>query len=256
MFQLRELQQAFLKHLLGTPSPISEHIQSTADTSVQQRLDIYASGYRLRLKEAITTDFDNLHGYLGDDLFDQLLDCYIDTYQSKHPSLRYYSQHITELLAEQKPFVQYPELIEIAKIEQAFNDSFDAADCATADIEKLGQIAAESWPTLCVQLHASVQLLDLDHNSFAIWKALSEEQTPPALIKEKHTWLIWRKGLISRYRALSDAESFALTRAMNGDDFATLCEGLLDYFDEEQTPAKAVGFLQTWLVEMMVCDIQ
>jgi len=256
VFQLRELQQAFLKHLLGAPSPISEHIQSTTDTSAKQRLNIYASGYRLRLKEAITTDFDSLHGYLGDDRFNQLLDCYIDTYQSKHHSLRYYSQHIPELLAKQKPFSQHKELIELAKIEQAFNDSFDAADCATADIEKLGHIATESWPTLRVQFHASVQLLDFNYNTFAIWKALSEEKTPPTVIKEKNLWLIWRKGLVSRYRVLSDAEYFALTRAIKGDDFSVLCEGLLDYFDEENTPAKAVGFLQTWLTEMMVCDIQ
>jgi hypothetical protein len=253
--QLRELQQSFMKHLLGTPSEVIEHIQSTTDASAKQRLGIYASGYRLRLKEAITSDFGCLHGYLGDAMFDHLMDCYIDKYQSQHPSLRYYSQHITELLTQQKPFADFPQLVEIANIEQAFNNSFDATDCTAIDIEYLGQIAVESWPTLKIQLHASVQLLSCNHNSFAIWKALTEENTPPALIKENSTWLIWRKDLISRYRALSDAETCALAHAMQGDNFSDLCEGLLEHFDEELTPVKAVTFLQTWVNEMMVCRI-
>jgi len=254
MSQLRELQQSFMNHLLGTPSKVVEHIQSTDDTSAQQRLDIYCSGYRLRLKEAITTDFDRLHGYLGDEMFDKLMDCYIDKYQSQHPSLRYYSQHICELLAQQKPFCDYLELVEIASIEQTFNNSFDAADCTTINIDHLSQIAVESWPTLQIQLHASVQLLSCEYNSFAIWKALAEDKTPPALIKETATWLIWRKDLVSRYRVLDDAETYALTRVTQGDNFGDLCEGLLKYFDEEQTPIKAVTYLQTWINEMMVCE--
>ena len=254
MHQLKELQQSFMKDLLGMPSRVAESIQSSKDTSAQQRLSVYASGYRLRLKEAITTDFDCLHGYLGDDMFDQLMECYIDNYQSQHTSLRYYSQHITELLKQEKPFAEHPELVEIATIEQTFNNSFDAADCTTVDIEQLSQIVVESWPTLQIQLHASVQLITCDHNSFDIWKALSEENNPPSLVKENTTWLIWRKDLISRYRAVSDAEAYALKRVLKGDNFGVLCEGLLDYFDEEQTPVKAVTFLQNWINDLMVCE--
>ena len=254
MPQLKELQRSFLKHLLGISSEVAESIQSSNDTSAQQRLSIYASGYRLRLKEAITTDFDCLHGYLGDVMFDQLMEHYIDNYQSQHTSLRYYSQHITELLKQLKPFAEHPELVEIATIEQTFNDSFDAADCSTIGIEQLSQIAIESWPTLQIQLHASVQLITCDYNSFDIWKALSEENSPPPLVKENTTWLIWRKDLISRYRAVSDAEAYALDRVLKGDNFGALCEGLLDYFDEEQTPIEAVTFFQNWINDLMVCD--
>ena len=255
MSQLRQLQQSFLNQLLGAPSTIVEHIQSTPDTSAEQRLSIYASGYRLRLKEAMMSDHGCLHGYLGDQMFEQLMDDYIDRYHSQHASLRYYSQHIIELLAQQKPFSDYPELLEIAQIEQAFNNSFDAANCTAIGIEQLAQLAADSWPGLQLQFHASVQLLPCKYNSFPIWKALSEEQTPAALEKENTTWLVWRKGLVSRYRALDDAQANALKQAMEGANFAELCEGLLDYFDEAEIPTHAITYLQSWINEMMVCDI-
>jgi|GEM_PF-5403005 len=73
MFELRQLQQSFFNHLVGSASDAVNHIKSTIDTSAEERLHIYASGYRMRLKEAISNDYERLHGYLGDELFDQLM---------------------------------------------------------------------------------------------------------------------------------------------------------------------------------------
>lgn len=251
---LRQLQKSFFDHLLGAHSNIVERIESTPDTSAQQRLDIYASGYRLRLKEAISTDYERLHFYLGDDLFYRLVDCYIDKYNSSHPSLRYYSQHMLELIQQTQPFSDIPEVFEIATIEQAFNDSFDAANCSTISNDQLAEIDAEAWPSLRLQFHSSVRLLSFEYNSFPIWKALSVEQTPPTLEKDASHWLVWRKGLVSRYRTIDDAERCALGLALNGGEFGNLCEGLLDYYDEQTTPQKAIYFLQGWITEKMICN--
>ena len=256
MSDLRQLQQSFFGHLVASPTDIAEHIQSTAVMSADDRLELYASGYRLRLKEAISTDYDRLYSYLGDEMFEQLMDAYIDAYQSHHPSLRYYSQHMTELLSQQAPFSDYPELLELAKIEQAFNDSFDAATCTTVGIERISELAQEDWPLMTIKFHSSIRVLHLDTNSFQIWKALSEDQSPPALVNEFSNWVIWRKNLVSRYRALSEPEAVALDLVLKGTNFSELCEKLLDYFDEEQTPVQAITYLQTWINEKMVCQLQ
>jgi len=255
MTGLRQLQQSFFGHLVGSSTDVVEHIQSTKVISAGQRLGIYANGYRLRLKEAISTDYERLHSYLGDEMFEQLMDAYINKYHSHHPSLRYYSQHMTELLAQQAPFSDYPELLELAQIEQAFNDSFDAANCTTVSIQQITEIAQEDWPSLQIKFHASIQLLPLRTNSFPIWKALSEEQVPPESSHEASSWIIWRKDLVSRYRTLSEPEAHVIDMALKGANFGDLCEGLLDYFDEEQTPVQAITFLQTWINEKMVCQL-
>ncbi|MCK5360966.1 MAG: putative DNA-binding domain-containing protein [Gammaproteobacteria bacterium] len=255
MPELRQLQQSFMGYLLGEASPVVEQIESSADTSAQQRLDIYATGYRLRLKEAIMSDYGRLHFYLGDESFELLMDRYIDKYHSPHTSLRYYSEHIEALLAEHKPFSEVPELVEIARIERAFNDSFDSANCNTMKIEQLAQIQPEDWPEVHLQFHSSLKVLPCEYNSFPIWKALSEEETPPTLVKENSSWIVWRKELVSRYRTLSDEEADALNMAMAGGSFGEICKKLLDHFDEETTPQQAIFFLQTWINEKMVCQL-
>jgi len=252
---LKQLQQSFFGHLIGEQTDAITHIKSSPDRTAAQRLHIYASGYRLRLKEAISTDLDKLFSYLGDDLFEQLMDDYIDRYQSKHPSLRYYSQHICELLASQKPFLDYPELLEMAQIEQAFNHSFDAADCDTITLDSIAQVAPDAWAELSIKFHASLTVLLLQKNTFEIWKALSDEQHPPESIVDPAHWMIWRKDLISRYREVSEAENTILNLAMNGANFTQLCEAVLAYCEEDQAAIQVIALLQSWIDEKLVCQL-
>jgi len=255
MTGLRELQHNFLNHLLEKPASIEKEIVSDQHASSQQRLGFYANGYKLRLKEAIGTDYEQLHAYLGDELFEQLMDQYISQIQSHHPSLRYYSQHMPALLAEKEPWSQSPELSELAIIEKSFCDSFDSADQVPVGVNMLAQIEPDHWPTLQLKFQDSVTLLPLEYNSFLIWQALSEEDIPPAAESDVATWLIWRSELISSYAVLSEAETCAIKTMQAGGDFSALCESLLAFYDEQETPQQAIALLQGWLVNNMVCEL-
>jgi len=255
MSGLRDLQHEFLNYILEKPSVIVDNIVSSRDVTAKQRLDLYACGYKLRLKEAMLTDYEQLHAYLGDDLFEQLMETYIEHYPSHHPSLRYFSKNIPVILTENEPWTRAPELLEIAVIEKAFCDSFDADDSTTATLQDLSLVELQDWPMLKVRFHDSVQLLSMKHNSVQIWQALSDSKIPPDVEQDPATWLIWRKALVSQYRALSDAEESTIRLMMSGGDFSELCEALLDYYNEEETPQQAIALLQGWLSNEMVCQL-
>ena len=256
MHALRKLQHEFLGYLLDDAQhDIVERIESTPRRSAEQRMVFYGNAYSLRLKEALTTDYDRLHGYLGDELFDSLMSHYIESYPSHHPSLRYFGQHMVELVEQLEPFKQLPEVAEITRIEQSFANSFDAADCQCVSLEQLVQLEPESWATLTLRFHDAVQLLPQHYNSFQIWRALANEETPPQKTTDDTSWLIWRQDLVSRYRALESAELAALTVAMSGGSFADLCAALLEHFSEQETPQKAVVYLQQWINDQMVCEL-
>ncbi len=255
MQALRRMQQSFLGHLLGRPSDAVDYIQSTPEASAAQRLGIYASGYRLRLKEALETDYERLHAYLGDDLFDQLMDAYIDRFPSHATSLRDYSRHMDVLLRETLPFSGIPVLRELERIERAFNHSFDAADAAPLDPACLESLPPEAWPGMRLELHASLSVLDCAFNSFPIWRALSRDEVPPEVAHEPSTWVVWRKDLVSLYRSLPPDEADALAVARDGGDFSALCEALLAHHAEQEVPVQAVTLLRTWIDEQMVVGL-
>ncbi|PCJ31361.1 MAG: hypothetical protein COA90_06315 [Gammaproteobacteria bacterium] len=254
MSELQHLQQRFMAYLLDKSSNIVNDIESTAMLSAADRLDIYGSAYKLRLKEAITTDYDKLASYLGDDQFDQLMERYIEKHPSHTTNLRYFSIYLPELVQDEAPFNQLPELYELACIERAFADSFDAQNQQFANLDELAALPTEAWATLQFRFQQSTQLLWLKHNSFQIWQALANDKTPPKLENVEPTaWVLWRRAdLISHYRLLSPAEVTALELAINGETFAVVCEKLLDFFSEQDTPLKAITFLQSWISEQML----
>jgi hypothetical protein len=256
--QLLKLQQDFMHYVLGESSEIVPQIESTPALSAIGRLDIYATAYKLRLKEAITTDYEVLHTYLGDEQFDSVMETYIKHYPSHITNLRYYSIDMTALLKTQAPFNQHPVLAELATIESSFANSFDSKDQSIITLNELATIAAEAWATLQLNFQPSVQILPMAFNSFAIWRAISNDDAPPALetASENLNWVLWRRAdLISHYRPLDVAEHVALNLALQGENFAVICEALLDFFSEEETPMKAVSYLQSWVTEEMLSSL-
>ena len=256
MASLHKLQQNFMGYLLdNTEIQIVDSIVSTPERSASQRLQFYGNAYRLRLKEALGTDYERLHSYLGDELFDKLAGRYIELYPSSHPSLRYFGAHMVELVSTMEPFIQWPEVTEIASIELAFNNSFDACNAETITLSQLQGLAPEAWTRFTLTFHDSVQLLPQHYNSFQIWQALSEQQAPPARKLDSSTWVIWRQDLISRYRSLQQPELTALQSALCGGSFVDICEVLMTFYNEQETPQQAVGFLQQWIHDQMICKL-
>jgi len=256
MSALRKIQNEFLDYLLDhSQVDIVDRIESSPARSSAQRMTFYGNAYVLRLKEALMTDYEMLHCYLGDELFEQLMDSYIEQHPSQHTSLRYFGQHMVELTQQLEPFKQLPEVAEMAKIEQAFATSFDAANSPAVSLNQLADLNPEAWATLRLSFHDSVQLVPQHYNSFQIWRALSNDETPPEKHTDKTSWLIWRQDLVSRYRALEPAELSALTTALSSGSFADICETLLEHFSEEETPQRAVGYLQQWINDQMLCEL-
>lgn len=255
MNTLRKLQYEFLNYLQDDSTvDIVKRIESSQQCSARQRMSFYGNAYTLRLKEALSTDYERLHSYLGDELFDSLMQHYIDNYPSHHPSLRYFGKHMLELVERMEPFKSLTEVAEITRIEQAFANSFDAADCPCVSLDQLTQLSPDAWASLSLNFHAGVQLLPQQHNSFQIWQALANEETPPQKNADDTTWLIWRQDLVSHYRALECAELTALSVAMSTGNFADICEALLEHFSEQEVPLKAVGYLQQWINDQMVSE--
>lgn len=253
---LRESQQQFMNYLLDQQQlEIEQQIVSSPNRPARTRLFYYANGYRLRLRETLMGEYERLHGYLGDDYFEQLVQLYIDRYPSQYPSLRDFGQHMLELVSTTEPFSQWPEVAELVGIEQAFQHSFDSANAVPIEWQSLVQLEPEQWAGLALEFHPSLQLLPLQRNSFAIWQALANEQTPPPCEAAEACWMVWRKDLISQYRSLSAAEVTALRIMQNGAGFAELCEELMPILGEEQTPLQAIGFLQQWVGDQLVVGL-
>lgn len=251
---LAQRQREIQARLLGSGRDPQGIVLGDARLSAAQRLDIYADAYRARLCEALVADFGALHAYLGDEQFERLAHAYLEAFPSRHFSLRGFGENLSTFLRERSPYAQHPELCELARFEWALCAAFDAADAAPAVAAGLAAVAPDGWGELRFDFHPSMRCIALRGNIPALWSALCEKQTPPALRLEQAAtvWLIWRRDLKLLFRPLDAPEAAALEGLREGESFARLCERLSEIIDEAQVPQRAAGFLRQWLDDGLI----
>jgi len=244
--QLRQ-QQMMSALLTGNPA-ITDHIAGDHNLNAQQRLSIYQSGYRLRLREVIDNDHPVLGSYLGDDLFEQMVDGYIAAIPSKFRSLRHYCDPLPDYLQRDDFFSQHPHIAELARFERCLLSSFDAPDRDTASVETLQQIAAEKWPQMTLRFHPSLQLFTSDTNAVEIWQALKAEQAPPEPLQRQTCWVAWRnRERLTEFRSVDSLERTLLNGFLEGDNFSSAAELTAALVSEESAANELLTLLLHWL---------
>ncbi|MGI0115541.1 HvfC/BufC N-terminal domain-containing protein [Zooshikella sp. RANM57] len=250
MVELENLQKVFLAHLQGKLTPIKHYVAKE-----QPGLAIYANAYHQRLREALDGDYPCLGLLLGDEQFNQLVSDYITYHPSSDPSLRWFGQHLPAFVREQAHYQAMPIVAELAEWEWRLRLAFDAAGSEIAVINHVQQLTADQWPTLRFELVPSLQLVSWQTNAVAVWQALEQQQTPPAIAEEHTDWIIWRKGLVTNFRSIHDDERAALTLTLQGHNFASLCEHLCQWHEPEAVTTRVVQLLQQWLSDELIKQV-
>ena len=256
--RLRELQEQLQAHLLSGDERIARRIVDTPRVNASTRLGIYADAYRLRLLEALRADFSALKTLAGDDEFECIGRAYIDAHPSGHFSIRYFGAQLAAFLQVDKRWQSVPVFAEMAAFEWALGLCFDAADSPLIGVENMAEIPAQSWGAMRLDLHPSLQRLDLRWNVPVLWKAIDEEQPPqwPVAGKYPQAWLIWRRELRTLFRSLAVDEAWAIDALRQRKPFAAMCEGLCEWYDEGHAAAQAALYLRRWVQDGLVVRIE
>lgn len=241
-------QQQMMSALLTGNAAITEHIAGDHNLSAQQRLSIYQSGYRLRLREVIDNDHPVLGSYLGDDLFEQMVEGYIEAAPSKYRSLRYYCDPLPDYLQRDSFFNQYPHIAELARFERCLLSSFDAPDRDTASVETLQQLPPELWPQMQLRFHPSLQLFSSQYNAVEIWQAIKGEQAPPDPSQQPACWVVWRnRERLTEFRSVLPLEQRLIRCFFGGETFSTAAEITVAEVGEEAAAPELLDTLCRWL---------
>jgi len=258
MPRLNELQAEFARHVLNGEGGMAEHVLGDRGIDADLRLAVYANAYRARLAEVLERDFAALHYHLGAERFEALAGDYIDTHPSPYFSLRWFAQALPDFLLGHPLGREAPALAELARLEWAFVEAFDAADAACADEAAAAAVPPQEWPSLRIGLHPSLRLVAHDWDIIALWQAYRDDAPTPPLrrLDAPGCCLVWRRELDTQYRALAGDEAAGLDALARGGDFSDLCERIAAHLDEPQQAAlRAATLLKTWLSAGMIAAL-
>jgi hypothetical protein len=256
---LTGLQREFADFLRDRPNAIRERVRGGPHASVETLLGIYHNAYAIRLIKILREEFARLRKFLGDAAFDRLAKAYLAEHPSKYFSVRWLGIDVAAFLAARDPWRANPELAQLAQLEWAQAMAFDAADAPLARREDLTAVPPADWPGLKLTPHASVQILSVSPDLFALWQALGRDEKigeRPAHFAPDAPHLVWRLGLDVKLRPLETDEAEAWNAAIAGEPFAELCERLAAHVGADRAAVRAAELLDRWISTGMIGRIE
>lgn len=253
MSSLHALQQKMLQAVLAGDRACLPELRGDGRASARTRLAVYQAGYRIRLRDALATEFPGL-ALMAGRRFNTLLEGYVDAHPSGHYNIRWHGAGMAAFLEYGLPWRGRPELADMASLDWAISTVFDASDEARVDPADLAGVPGDAWGSLRLHPQACLQRLAVRHNVEAFRGAADRGESRPRLRRcgEEHHVLVWRQGLTVRYRQLETDERAVLIGAINGEPFAALCERLAGYHDAASATPRMAGLLHQWLASGLI----
>ncbi len=246
---LATLQAKFQKAVVDGDDGVLEDIVDSPKETRTILLGVYRNAYSSRLIEILATDYPKLHALLGDEQFAELAQGFVAAHPSQTPNARWFGIRFPAYLAGANNYDQNILLAELAEIERALNDVFDAEDMTILTLADLSGIAPDAWATLNFTPHCAVRRLDLTTNAAELWQALHEEADMPEVgpLSATQHILVSRDDGMACFRQMTDDEAMMWDEAANGVAFSVLCEMLAMHGGEDDAAVRAAGYLQTWI---------
>jgi hypothetical protein len=250
---LPELQRHFWAALEGETAPaLREVVAGTEPLSADDRIDIYASMYLWRLRDVLADDFPKVAAVLGPEGFTDLVRRYLGTCPSTHPSARWVGRRLADFLREFPLWA--PWMTDLARLEWARLDAFDAADAEPVRVADLGVVRPEDWPDLVLEPVPSLTVLRSLYPIHEAWADPAAWSGPDAPAAENPTTVrVWRRGWQALHVAVDATEASALGDLRAGASFGVICERFAD-----RAPAAAArdagGLLARWVEDCLIAS--
>jgi len=227
-------------------------VRDDVTVGASRRLEVYANAYFERIHDVLADDFGALSASLGTDGFHDLVTAYLLVHPPRRPSLRHAGAQLADFLAtgpEAEPFRRrWPFAADLARLETALSDAFDAREATPLAREDLARIPADAWEGLCFELHPSVRLVPVGHDVDEVRRAFDAGEAVRATVHaEAGTLAVWRHRERAFFRRLETSEFDALAEIWNGRPFGALCESLAAQSGETEAAARAAGLLANWV---------
>jgi len=235
-------------------------IAGNARLSPVEQLDIYREQFWLRHIGSLRDDYPSLVHILGDERFEDLCRAYVKEHPPTSFTLRDLGDQMASFIHAEAPWKEDHLLFDIARLEWAFIEAFDAADAPPLDASTLASASEEAWVGARLRLQPSMQRLALDYPAHELRgrvRAGEDPERPPA--KRVHV-VIYRAGLghetsTAAERATLqyievDAMAFELLEALAmGAPLGPACEVLAlahGVTDSAAMEARVGGWFQQW----------
>lgn len=196
------------------PAEVALNMVLPSDTLTSlERVGIYRGMYLARMEEALDSDFPGVKHFLGADEFFDLVAAYVDRYPSRSYTLNRLGDHFPEFVATRTDLPKHDFLCELARLEMALTQVFDAEETPVLSAEAIAAIPADAWENARLKPVAALRLMAFQYPVSAYLGGVDEENPFPR-IKPKDNWVLAYRSHYSLYRDSLARPAYELLNAL------------------------------------------
>jgi hypothetical protein len=268
MSTLSELQEG-LATALRSPSALTTdarwrefaetHVNPSSRLSPAEQLEIYREQFWLRHTSSLVEDFPGLGGILGQTEWEKLTEVYLSRVTPDSFTLRDLGARLPEVIADADWLPHQALCLDMARLELAYIDAFDAPNTAPLAPERLASVPEESFADARLVIAPCVRLLSLTYPVADLRRRLRAESDEPVAIPEAapHQLVVYRRELRLWDRPVSRVASAFLAGSMAGQSLGKAAELAATSPEAEAELSQHIGgWLQEWSAQGLICDIE
>jgi hypothetical protein len=262
-----------------------------ADLSAVDRLDIYANMYFYRLLDCLAEDFPKVRAAVGAAHFHNLVTDYLLRHPSDHPSLRHLGRRLPQFIAAHPLAERFRWLPDLARLDWARADVFDAPDALPLSRDALAALPQERAGEARFTLVPAFALLRFDHEVVRFWRELDEAESgrgpgetphgratgnaargepevpdshdgdhagpspvvPPSA--RRSAARVWRRDFVIQHCSLDEEEALCLELLRSGESIARICQRLAAGRSVVKATERAGRMIQGWLNDGILAGV-
>ena len=270
---------------------IDDVFKGDGDLPAVERLDIYANMYFYRLLDCLAEDFPKVLAAVGPERFHNLITDYLLAHPSEHPSLRYLGRRLPGFIAGHPLAAEHPWLADLARLDWARADLFDAADATPLSRDALARLPQERAGEARFTIVPAFALLRFDHDVVRFWRRLEDDAAGvhregashgratgnaarettvidasparaqdvgahPGRPRRRPTAArVWRRDFVVYHRSIDEDEVVCLESVRAGDSIAHICQRLSAGRSVAKATERAGRMVQGWLDDGILADV-
>lgn len=240
----------------------AQHLTGNERSLPVEQLEIYREQFWLRHTAALLEDYPGLSGILGQSEWEQLAESYLEQYPCSSWSLRDLGAHLPEHIARRPQMPHAALCLDMARLEWAYVEIFDAPELPPLDGAKLASIPESAWQSAQIVISPAVRLLQTRYPVVALRETLRDTtQARPVPIPELEAQnvLLFRDAERSLRHKLLSAEAFELLlRLHQGQPLGAASEAVAEARPQsgEQLTAQVGAWFAEWARLGVIADVR
>ncbi len=239
--------QRWLQSVVMGNQPVESargRVLPSATLEPAERAAIYAGMYEVRLREALDVDYPLLSDFLGEELWTELTELYLEAHPSRSYTLNRLGDHLPEFIEEIDGLPDPGFASALARYELSRTLVFDAAETPGLKPDELKDVPASDWERVSL---VPVEAFRLGTYAYPVHRYDAGQRAAPG---QQETWLvIYRRN----FRVLSlelTEPAFALLGALARGD--TLGAAIADVHAPQD---RLFDWFRRWMAEGLFREI-